>query len=206
MQVQVAVIPASYTDINGKAIRTTALVDHAVLPHAPIFYLQDIDCRKGYANLIHFIEDTLKFNQQQADLAAVRAANWRPFITPRKTITELERHTIALDTYNSWLQGREFNEDAVEGDYIDTEKKQIVNKAINRHHHRNSAVKDVFNDDIAIQQQEGKSRDTRVASTYHPTLLLSRFSYSPSPSQASSIVSNSSHLQIYHQGQYHHDE
>lgn len=191
-------------DINGKESRTSALIDHKALPQAPTFYLQDIDCRRSYGNLIEFIRDTFRFHEQQSQLAKSRADQWRPFITPMRSTRKEEpvedpiRHTIPLDSYTSLLPGQDTmkndsesyrDEAAADADAMEAVN-AIAYRGIVGQRYRQNTVKDTFNDDVALQK--GKQDTANNTTSYHPTLLLSHFSFSPSQSQSFTTLSGPS--------------
>lgn len=79
------------------------LRDHRGRDHAPRFLVQALGRRKGELHLMQFVRDTVEYKAELDRIATVKAANWRPFITPYPVQIALGQEArLELKPYPRW--------------------------------------------------------------------------------------------------------
>jgi hypothetical protein len=173
--------PASYINVLGYETRSSRLVDHKALPKAPSFFLQDIAGKESDLNLIQFILDTVKYEQDIDH----KAANIRPFITPRRQDPgALQRHVLPRFTTSfTWSQTGTYEQQHDMEQVEDSQDQEsLLRKAYEAALKVTTATcyqspkKDVFNDDPDRAKIIAENN-----SYFNPKTLLSQ--YSPPLSQ-----------------------
>ena len=95
--------PAEHLDVDGRKRASTALHDHWDRDHAPRFLVQALGRRKGELHLMQFVRDTVEYKAELDRRAAVKAANWRPFITPYPVQNAAAQEArLELKPYRRW--------------------------------------------------------------------------------------------------------
>jgi hypothetical protein len=142
------------------------MVDFKSIPGAPSFLLQDIAGKESDLNLIQFILDTVSYHEEKER----KAANVRPFITPRKDLTPLPRHLLPkIEDSLTWTQ-QHLRDEEEQGDLLFEAYEEAW-----RLNAGQKSKKDIFNDDVNRSEAETVAN----ASHYHPAILLSSFSLGP---------------------------